>query len=430
MLLPVLVVAIVVAQKLPKTVEYEPLLWLVFALTVKVGLSTGTESKIPVSLLFVAAWGAAWLGKMALGHRINFARISSNWPSLFFLTLVAFSLVWGRFQIDPQIIIPDKFINVQLGTIGVTVLSVALFILCLNLVRRVSTVKAVYMILLFGSLYYLPLFLTQTRVPINVETRGLFPLWFCSISLSLLLNQRQMPRWQRFLIALALVGWIFRLFVVTLVRISSWLPALIGMLVILFLYSRKWFLVVCLVGGILVVLNYQLLFQAIVVAKEEEGTLAGQTSRESLWAQAYLVAQDHLVLGTGPAGYANYYLTYFRDHALSTHNNYLDVLLQYGLLGIGAFLWLCYSLFNETWKSIRVHEAGSFEKAFSIGCFGGICGMLPAMWLGDWVIPFAYNQTISGFDYTGLNWFFIGLGLSLSYHKIHQTSIPPAPVNN
>jgi O-antigen ligase len=186
-------------------------------------------------------------------------------------------------------------------------------------------------------------------------------------------------------------------------------------MVIVFLYSRKWFIVICLFAAIIISLNYQFVYDAVVVTKQQEGTLDSTTSRDKLLNQAFKVVQIQPILGTGPAGYANYYMTYYRDLALSTHNNYLDMLLQYGILGFLAFLWLCLNMIRELWEFSKLHLTGSFEKAFTLGVFGGACAMLPAMWLGDWVIPFAYNQTITGFNYTGYSWLFIGLALALGY---------------
>jgi hypothetical protein len=35
------------------------------------------------------------------------------------------------------------------------------------------------------------------------------------------------------------------------------------------------------------------------------------------------------------------------------------------------------------------------------------------MAFGDWMLPFAYTQTIAGFDYTVYSWLFIGALLAL-----------------
>ena len=35
------------------------------------------------------------------------------------------------------------------------------------------------------------------------------------------------------------------------------------------------------------------------------------------------------------------------------------------------------------------------------------------MMLGDWVLPFAYNQTIAGYKYTVYSWIFLGTLIAL-----------------
>lgn len=404
---------------------------------IKFGVSTGTASKIPASLVIAGLWIGLQLVKMALDRNIRFVKSGLNLPALVFLAIVLASTFWSRFLIDPQVIINNRFLNVQIGTIAVTAISILLVIMCANLIREARVVRLCYWVLLGASLFYLPFYIFESLTgagknlspdAITLQTLsrvinagGLFPMWFCCLSLSLLLNAREeLTRWQRFWITLAFVGWLFRLVVLTLVRISGWLPAVIAMLVVLFLYSRKWFFIFMASALLLSALNYGLIYDAIVVSKEKEGTLAGETSRTSLLQQALRVSQDHPLLGTGPAGYANYYMLYFRDLALSTHNNYLDMLLQYGVLGLGAFIWLCFAMIKEVWRASRLQPPGSFERAFAIGCFAGTIGMMPAMWLGDWVIPFAYNQTIAGFNYTALNWLLPGLALGLSYVKRYK----------
>jgi hypothetical protein len=35
------------------------------------------------------------------------------------------------------------------------------------------------------------------------------------------------------------------------------------------------------------------------------------------------------------------------------------------------------------------------------------------MFFGDWILPFAYNQTITGYKYTVYSWIFVGVLISL-----------------
>jgi hypothetical protein len=69
-----------------------------------------------------------------------------------------------------------------------------------------------------------------------------------------------------------------------------------------------------------------------------------------------------------------------------------------------------------------------FEEAFANATLAGCVGALVAMMLGDWVLPFAYNQTITGFDNASYTWIFLGGMVSL-YHieKARRTRIRERP---
>lgn len=410
--------------------EYGAILLLFCMLFVQLGFASGTETIIPVSLVVLGVWALLWLVKMALDHQIKLVKNRLNIPALVFMGVTILALFWSRFFVDPQLVIPGKFIQVQLATIAVTAASIMTTILCANLVRQVWIVKACFFLIIVASLIYLPLYFYDNLktggnvakfadpaglLSVIINAGGLFSLWICALCAAYLLFAKNVKKWHRAVVALVLALWLFRLGAITLIRISSWVPVVVALLVILFIYSRKWFFTICLIGLVTIVLNFNLFYDNIISEKADEGTLSGTYSRQSLFVQALEVGKDHLLLGTGPAGYRNYYITYYPDVVLSTHNNYLDMFLQYGVTGLIIFFWLLIALLRELWAVIPLQKAGSFEYAFTIGCLAGAIGMIVGMLLGDWVIPFAYNQTIYGFSYTAYNWIFPGLSLALGY---------------
>ncbi|MBK8797579.1 MAG: hypothetical protein IPM07_15070 [Anaerolineales bacterium] len=56
----------------------------------------------------------------------------------------------------------------------------------------------------------------------------------------------------------------------------------------------------------------------------------------------------------------------------------------------------------------RLSGEGGFEEAFAAAVLSGLVGVVVGMMLGDWVLPFAYNETISGFDNAVLTWVLLG----------------------
>lgn len=118
---------------------------------------------------------------------------------------------------------------------------------------------------------------------------------------------------------------------------------------------------------------------------------------------------QHPLFGMGPAGYAIYNMTYHSEDARSTHNNYFDILAQTGVIGFTIFLIFLRRLFQVGRQTLRRYSGkGNFEEVFAAVTLSGVVGAMVGMMLGDWMLPFAYNETIGGFDNAVLSWVMFG----------------------
>jgi O-antigen ligase len=117
-------------------------------------------------------------------------------------------------------------------------------------------------------------------------------------------------------------------------------------------------------------------------------------------------------------GFANYYwytpLFPIRGYAVSfnSHNNYVDIVAQTGLVGLVCFLWLLWEVGRLGWR-LRTQAPAGFAQAYVYGALGGLAGMIVAAMLGDWVLPFFYNLGLNGFRSSMLGWLFLGGLVSL-----------------
>jgi len=106
----------------------------------------------------------------------------------------------------------------------------------------------------------------------------------------------------------------------------------------------------------------------------------------------------------------------------NSHNNYVDIVAQTGLLGLACFLWLVWEVGRLSWR-LRTSVPEGFPRAYVVGCLGGLAGTLAAGMLGDWVLPFVYNIGLKGLRASVLGWLFLG-GLvaleQLYYRKIEN----------
>jgi O-antigen ligase len=138
-------------------------------------------------------------------------------------------------------------------------------------------------------------------------------------------------------------------------------------------------------------------------------------TRTEAWGVLWQLFERSPLLGTGPANY--YYFTenfpllgwYVR---FISHNNYQDLLIQTGILGVIAFFWFALEMFLMTRRLYRQVPPG-FARAYVVGAVAGLSGSLVAGMLGDWIVPFYYNAGILGFRSSLLFWVFLGGVLAL-----------------
>jgi O-antigen ligase len=124
-------------------------------------------------------------------------------------------------------------------------------------------------------------------------------------------------------------------------------------------------------------------------------------------------------------GFANYYwytpLFPIRGYAVSfnSHNNYIDIVAQMGVLGLVCFVWLMWELGRLGWR-LRTNVPTGFAQAYVYGALGGLAGMVVAGMLGDWVLPFFYNVGLNGFRSSMLGWLFLGGLVSVEQMVLSQ----------
>ena len=141
---------------------------------------------------------------------------------------------------------------------------------------------------------------------------------------------------------------------------------------------------------------------------KDEQEESGET-RLAAWLVSFRVVKHHWVFGTGPAGYTAYYMTYYPTEAMATHNNYLDILAQTGVVGLIFYLLFFFQVARLGLQlALRLRKERDFLSALAMATFAGTIGGIVMMGFGDWMVPFAYTQSIEGFDFIVHNWMFMG----------------------
>ena len=390
---------------------------LLAAVFIRFRIPTGTFSEIVISLVICVACIALWIiRKLVLEKSLALKPAPVNVPLLAFIAIVPISWVWGRAFRDPLVHeIGHPLVAIASGL--VIMLLPACLLLVANIIHDIRWLRALVWIVLGegllillvdigaavlgGAMHALNSFLKWNGL-IHLNSHGLLSMWCTSLALALALFNRRIGWLGRGLLFAYVAAWVFWGFYLRTSWLTGWVPAFIAASVIAFVRSKRLFLVLALII-VLVAGTYYL-----QTAFEAETRESGYT-RLSAYAVNWRITSRHLLFGTGPAGYASYYMSYFPTQAMASHSNYIDILAQVGIVGSFFFVWFFGAQVRGSYKlQRRLQEQNGFNRSLAVAVLGGTAGCIVAMALGDWLTPFAYTQGLAGFDLAMLNWLFMG----------------------
>jgi len=388
-------------------------------------ISTGTASEIVISLMICLGCVALWVFRMlVVEKRLALKPAVTNGPLVAFMVTVVVSWVWSRVFQDALVHeFGHPLVSVAAGV--VMMLLPGCFLLVANNIRSVGWLQAIVWILIGEGLVVLAVdlgstfglgpavalrYFLRTNGLIGMNTHGLFSMWCLSFALSLALFDRRLHWCWRSLFLVYVAGFVYWGFFQRITWLSGWVPAFVAAAVIVFLRSKKLFAILMIVA----ILGAGGYYRR--TAFESETQESGVT-RLAAYAVNWRVTGKHLLFGTGPAGYASYYMSYFPTEGMATHSNYIDILAQTGVVGTFFLLWFFGA---QAWGGYRLclelRGRGDFAESLAVAILAGTAGCVIAMALGDWLLPFAYTQGIIGFDLAMFNWLFMGSLWALRYN--------------
>lgn len=376
-----------------------PLLALTFPY---IELPTGTFTRLPLSLVLALILTVVWLLTMLVRRSWLLVGSPLNRPLLAFGLVTVVSFGWSLVWRDPGLIHDSSFIVTQGGALLTILISLSAALLIGNFV---TTSRQLWYIiscfLVFGTLMTLTQLFGIRQTVVN--DRGLWATWLISCAYGLLIAHPKLRLRWRVVLAILVLLTFYQTLLVNSNWVSGWAPSLVAVAVITLLRSRRAFVALCLIGAVAFAFS-EGFFAHVTQSNVDDGAM----ERLIIYEQSWRVLREHPLLGTGPAGYAIYYMTYFPEEARSTHNNYLDIIAQFGIVGMGFWLWVMGASMWEGWRLTARAPSGVLRSTVIIAT-GGWIAALASMLLGDWVLPFAYNQGIAGYKYTVYSWIFLGM---------------------
>ncbi len=384
-------------------------------------IGTGTQTGInPAVLMTVFLAGIWFLDAVIINRNLAFIPSPTYLPLFGLVISAVLSFLIGQLHWYP---LGGAPLRAQIGGLSIFVLSALIFLVTAHQMRDLAWLERLCAIFLgMGAFYLFGFHYIYEIVP--AAGRWLAPIfrqgaagsilwvWLMAIAYSQVLINDKLRLIYKVLIGIFLIA-VFHIRVIeTRAWTSGWLPGLIGILAITLVRMRRSFAVVGLLGLAGIALSYGWITQAIL----EENTYS-QVTRLEAWRLIIEMASVSPIFGLGPANYywygplfsiMGFYVPF------SSHNNYVDLFAQTGIVGLIFFLWFFISAgvlalrMVDSFPERAGRVSGGFLNAYVYGCIGGIAGSLAAGLLGDWVLPFVYNIGLLGFRSSVFTWMFLG----------------------
>ncbi len=418
--LAVLPAGIFVLEGAVQRQRFAPYVILATGLFVPLSLPTGTASRLVFSLLFTMMFIGLWALEMLLfERRLSLPQTPVTRPLLFFMGAVLLSWGWSVAFRDPLVVVWPSFPFVQAASAIVMIMLPALMLLVTRDIHTERGLQALVGIMLAGgALGLIRQYGIVRRFPVN--TGGMFNLWVVALAFSqAIFNRKLAPALRLALLALS-AAWMYWGFFLHISWLAGWLPVYFAAGILVFQYSRKMALGLLVVAALFAAVKFDYLAAAV----QSETVESGETRLEA-WKVNWLVTSEHWLFGTGPAGYAAYYMSYYPTRGMATHSNYIDIVSQLGVVGMGIILWMFGTILWSGYRlTKRLRGRGDFSEALAHAATAGTLACMLIMGFGDWLFPFAYTQSIMGYDYAAYNWIFMGTIMVLD--RLYPEETPPS----
>ena len=372
-------------------------------------------SGLNVAIGGVALMLVLWVLKMIAEQkriRLIVSRATIPIYILIIISLISFGmgqLLWYFFARSAPL-------DAQLAGLSIFILSAGAFLLVAHLVQDLRWLKFLtWTFVALGAFYVfgrlMPTGFIDRIYHYGFSAGSMFWTWLVASAFSqAFLNTKMQIRWRIALGGLVLVTLYVAYFQAGDWK-SGWIPPLVAIATIIgFRYLRP---AVVLVPFVLVPI-YNVAIDVI------NTDLYSWVTRLEAWRILLEIVKVNPILGLGFGNY--YWITPLFpilgwSVSFNSHNQYIDILAQTGVLGLICFLWFFWAVGRLGWR-LRDRVPEGFPRAYVFGALGGIAGTLVASTLVDWVLPFVYNLGLAGFRASVLAWMFLG-GL-VSLNQIYQ----------
>jgi hypothetical protein len=405
----ILIVGIAALIVYLRTPQLGILAFVVATLAISFDIGTSTSTGINLSVILLPLLFGLWFADMLIRKRqIQFVMSRPVYPLIAFAVICVIS--FGIGQLPWFVYAKAAPLTGQIAGLAIFLLSVVAFLLVANVIIDLKWLKHMtWAFVIIGAFYFSTRLFPQTETFfMTIFPRGiggsLLWVWLVAVAMSQAWINRELSIAKR----LALTVFTGFLLYVGVIQSydwkSGWIPQLTAVWIIVFFLHPR--LALLMAFGALIFLRD---LPSEVIASDEYSYSTRVVAWEIIWKELIRV---NPLLGLGPANYY-YYTPLFPimgyNVQFNSHNNYVDIVAQVGILGLAAFMWFVVEI-GALGLRLRkkFDQTFGFAHAYIIGTLAGLGGSLVAGVLGDWFIPFVYNIGVRGFRSSVIAFLFLG----------------------
>jgi len=383
-----------------------------FAVTGRTGYAEGLYVSELVLGLLLIVWATGLVFRTIGNKRLPLHKSPINAPLLLLIGVSVFSFIAAKFTWDYRVPTEHRYNITQVTEIGLLCMPIAAYLLISNSLKDLRWIKAVFFsVLAVGAIgfasdcpwIHLPDFL-------NIRWTGLLTIPLLSFLYAYIVVHKEFS-WKQ-LLALCLLGLLFAVQFSYTSWVVMWLSASVSLCAISWYRSKRLFAVVISLVLLTCLLRIDL-FRGILEAERAEQSL----QRFSIWAASLKMVFGRLLWGIGPDNfypyYSHYYAGVYRTMNVSTpHSNWVQIFVQYGIIGLAAFIWFIVVCFRNLSRLYRRAQK-TFEREVLLTALGTFSGMVVISGLGDYIFPARANGGLVNFGITVYLWILLGVAMSL-----------------
>ncbi|MCA9971003.1 MAG: O-antigen ligase family protein [Anaerolineales bacterium] len=369
-------------------------------------IGTGTGSEVNAGMLMIMAVSGLWILDMVRRRDLRLHASPVVVPLFALLIVNILSFIAG--QLPWFTTVQGASLASQIGGVMLVLLSVLSFLWVGHAITDVRWIeRTVWLFLILSALYVVSILVpNMSRISHQFYMRGvytgsLFWTWMMALAFGQVAFNRKLPRLVRGLLILFVAATFYYVYVINGDWKSGWIPPLIAVGVVVLLRWPR-----LSIGVVILSIFPMIAFVQQIIQTD----LYSYSTRVDAWVIMAEIIKVNPILGLGPSNYYFYTPLFpIRGYYVqfNSHNQYVDIIAQTGLLGMGVFIWFAVTMVILSWDLTKRAPEG-FPRGYVFGTFGGLVATLVAGMLGDWIIPFVYNVGFDGFRASMLAWLFLG----------------------